>query len=171
MGTKLEVQNQIIDLAALIDKKSTLAKSWLNRRAAFENSDLPIDLEQEFIRIAGDDERYDKYKAVKVCDWLLTIETGLPVGYQQLNLIGVVNAALGTRFGKQIAQLLLRAIQEFQPDLLKRPWVEKHVAEAETFCRENELPIFGQSSWVEKLRCELLPHWDINSTKAKYATP
>lgn len=93
------------------------------------------------------------------------------MGYPNIGLVGVVNAALGSNFGKQIATLLLRALQEFQPSLLKKPWIAKHVEDAAVFCEKHGLHIYGQNSWIDALRTTLLPRWKLSDTKQKNSKP
>jgi hypothetical protein len=159
LGTTSKLAVSTIELSELLDQKSILAKNWINRRPSFPIHNIPMDFTDEFLRLAAGDQNYQEFDAARLCDWLLSIETGVLVGYDNVNLLGMINAALCSDFGNQISHLMLRAISEFQPELLEKKWIERKVAESTKYCEVHELHQYGRNSWVEKLRKKLFPAW------------
>lgn len=106
-------------------------------------------------------KEYEKENLLAILSLLISLEAGRVIGSGQPNLISMANH-FDYSDRHQYRNIVARAIQHWQPDLLKQPSMRASLSRAEKKLQETGDIPFMRDSIIGRLRAELFPDWNLD---------
>jgi hypothetical protein len=146
------------------DFKRRFIEAYDGKNYVYDDVPDPLPFLNEALRKL-DIPEYEKWDAessnmLAILRLLISLEVGRPIGTRHPNIVSIANT-FDVNGGHRHRSLVLKAIEYWQPELLKRDSVQTALRRSEQKLKDNHEAALGRNSVIGHLRDLLFPKWKL----------